>query len=79
VGTRVGRAALDNTLAARGLTCVTGGEPDPLRARGWRASIDHVILSAGLRSQAVEVWPEEFPLSRTLSDHHGVCIRLADA
>jgi endonuclease/exonuclease/phosphatase family metal-dependent hydrolase len=80
VGTRAGRAALEAALAARDLACVTGGVHDPLLARGWRANIDHVVVSRGLRTRSVaEVWPEHFPLPRGLSDHHGVCVSLADA
>jgi len=80
VGTRAGRAAFDHVLATHRLTCVTGGSCDPLLERGWRANIDHVLVSEGLRPVvATEVWPEQFPLPRTLSDHHGVCIRVPDA
>jgi endonuclease/exonuclease/phosphatase family metal-dependent hydrolase len=80
VGTRAGREALDGTLEALDLTCVTGGAQDPLLVRGWRASIDHILLSSGLRGAAApEIWPEQFPLSGMLSDHYGVCVRVADA
>jgi endonuclease/exonuclease/phosphatase family metal-dependent hydrolase len=80
VGTRVGRAAFESTLETLELACVTGGVHDPLLQRGWRPNIDHVLLSQGLRADAVaEIWPEDFPLSRRLSDHHGVCVRVVDA
>lgn len=71
----MGRDAFDGTLEALGLSCVTGGVHDPLLARGWPTNIDHILLSRGLRADAaVEIWPEHFPLSRKLSDHHGVCV-----
>jgi endonuclease/exonuclease/phosphatase family metal-dependent hydrolase len=80
VGTRLGCTALVRELESRSLHCVTGGDGDPLRERGWRTSIDHVVLSGGLRSQtAPTIWPEAFPLPRTMSDHYGVCITVADA
>ena len=79
VGTRMGRDAFDGTLAALNLSCVTGGVHDPLLARGWRTNIDHILLSRGLRAAAAaEIWPEYFPLSGKLSDHHGVCVRVVD-
>ena len=80
VGTRMGRDAFDGTLEALGLSCVTGGVHDPLMARGWRTNIDHILLSRGLRADAAaEIWPEHFPLSGKLSDHHGICVRVVDA
>jgi endonuclease/exonuclease/phosphatase family metal-dependent hydrolase len=80
VGTRIGRAAFDETLEAIGVSCVTGGDHDPLLARGWRTNIDHILLNRGLRADATaEIWPEHFPLSGTLSDHHGICVRVVDA
>jgi endonuclease/exonuclease/phosphatase family metal-dependent hydrolase len=80
VGTRVGQAALDETLKAIDLTCVTGGVQDPLLSRGWRANIDHILISRGLRMDGTaEAWPDQFPLSGTLSDHHGICVRVVDA
>ena len=79
-GTKVGQAALERTLAQRRLTCVTGGNRDPLQARGWPANIDHVMLSHGLGATGVPiVWPERFPLPKNLSDHHGLCVSVADA
>jgi endonuclease/exonuclease/phosphatase family metal-dependent hydrolase len=60
-----------------GLQYATGGPRDPLLARRWRANIDHAVVSRGLRAEPVEVWPEQFPLSRALSDHHGMCVGLA--
>ena len=80
VGTRVGRHAFERILDECGLSCVTGGNLDPLQARGWRANIDHVVLSQGLRATGSPiVWPEQFPLPMTLSDHHGLCVTVADA
>jgi endonuclease/exonuclease/phosphatase family metal-dependent hydrolase len=80
VGTRAGRSALDEILAACELACATGGPHDPLLARGWCANIDHVLISRGIRLLSpAEIWPEQFPLPRNLSDHHGVCVSLTDA
>jgi len=79
VGTRVGREALERILTQRGLSCVTGGNHDPLLARGWRANIDHIVLSPGLSATEATIWPEQFPLPKTLSDHHGVWVSVADA
>lgn len=80
VGTRVGRDAFERILHECGLSCVTGGRLDPLQARGWRANIDHVVLSQGLRTMGSPlVWPEQFPLQKLLSDHHGLCLTVADA
>ncbi len=80
VGTRIGRVACNETLATLGLSCATGGVHDPLLARGWRTNIDHILLSRGLRADATaEIWPEHFPLSGKLSDHHGICVRVVDA
>jgi len=77
VGTRVGRAAFESTLETLELACVTGGVNDPLLQRGWRPNIDHILISQGLRAEAAaEIWPEHFPLSRKLSDHHGICVRV---
>lgn len=79
VGTKVGEAALRNVLEEFGLRCVTGGPEDPLKARGWPASVDHVLLSAGLRPVApLHVWPDVSPPPRGLSDHHGVSVVVAD-
>ena len=81
VGTRRGRIALSTLLRSRGLTCVTANGRDPLLERGWRASIDHVVVSNRLeaRTSVMSIWPNEFPLPRGLSDHHGVCVTIADA
>ena len=80
VGTQLGCKSFAETLAALDLRCVTGGEHDPLSAREWRASIDHILLSPGLRAEPdPKIWPAKFPLSSTLSDHYGVCLRVADA
>ena len=80
VGTRVGRAAFERILDECRLSCVTGGNLDPLQARGWRATIDHVVLSEGLRvTGSTTVWPEQYPLPISLSDHHGLCVTIADA
>jgi endonuclease/exonuclease/phosphatase family metal-dependent hydrolase len=81
VGTRRGRIALSTLLRSRGLTCVTAGGRDPLLERGWRASIDHVMVSNRLeaRTSVMSIWPNEFPLPKDLSDHHGVCVTIPDA
>ena len=81
VGTRAGRHALQRVLIERSLRCVTSGDADPLIARGWRENIDHVVLSQGLRAtqSMATIWPEQFPLPTNLSDHHGICVQLADA
>jgi endonuclease/exonuclease/phosphatase family metal-dependent hydrolase len=79
VGTRVGRDALTEVLAASGLRCVTGEADDPLQARGWRANIDHVLLSAGLQLVgAPHAWPDSCPPPRDLSDHHGISVVVGD-
>lgn len=81
VGTRRGRAALSAALKDCGLTCITADAGDPLLARKWRASIDHISLSTrcigGARVSAV--WPEQFPLEAGWPDHHGVCIDAPNA
>ena len=81
VGTRRGRIALSTLLQLRGLTCVTANGRDPLLERGWRASIDHVVVSNRLeaRTSVILIWPNEFPLPKGLSDHHGVCVTISDA
>jgi hypothetical protein len=80
VGTVRGREALESALRSRNLRCVTGGADDPLATRGWRANIDHVVLSSGLRVQtdATRVWPEDPVPNRNLSDHHGICVTVLD-
>jgi hypothetical protein len=80
VGTQLGCDSFAATLAALDLTCITGGKHDPLSAREWRASIDHILLSRGLRAEPdPKIWPTKFPLSSALSDHYGVCLCVADA
>ncbi len=78
VGTKLGRAALDDVLFDAELTCLTGGNRDPLLKRGWGKSIDHILIDDALASSAhaAAVWPDEFPLSRKMSDHYGVCVKL---
>ena len=82
-GSAVGRARLRAALANVGLTCVTGGEGDPVRRHdGVRASIDHVCLAGTWAAESggahdVVVWPEApLPASR-LSDHYGVAVTFA--
>jgi exonuclease III len=81
VGTRRGRIALSTLLQSRGLTCVTANSRDPLLERGWRASIDHVVVSNRLepRTSVLSIWPNECPLPMGLSDHYGVCVTIPDA
>jgi endonuclease/exonuclease/phosphatase family metal-dependent hydrolase len=81
VGTRIGRVALENTLKERKLRSLTAGPADPLLEQGWRPSIDHIIVDERLTADATltKVWPKEYPLSRMLSDHHGVCVTMSDA
>lgn len=81
VGTKIGRAALETALAVRGLRSVTAGADDPLLKRGWRPSIDHVIVDVRLNADPAltEVWPGQYPLPPALSDHHGVRVSLSDA
>ena len=81
VGTRRGRIALSTLLRSRDLTCVTANGRDPLLERGWRASIDHVVVSNRLeaKTSVTSIWPNEFPLPKGLSDHHGVCVTIPDA
>ena len=78
VGTRVGRSMLDSVLRSRELRCITAGDLDPLLSRGWRASIDHVVVSRGLLSPAAppQIWPDCYPLPHSLPDHYGVCVSL---
>lgn len=79
VRTRAGREALDETPASLALTFATGEPNDPLRARGWRRSIDHVLLSRGLCAlgEAARVWPNTFPLPKGWPDHHVVALTIA--
>jgi len=76
VGTRRGREVLTEVLDAHRLFCLTAGARDPLLQRGWCASIDHIAVSDDLAvmAQDITVWPDEFPLSRRMSDHYGVCV-----
>lgn len=79
VGTHRGQVELGNALTVSQLRCVTGGSDDPLRACGWRANIDHVLLSTGLRTVGpAHVWPSSCPPPSNLSDHHGIGITVAD-
>lgn len=77
-GTRAGRAALDETLASLALICATGEPHDPLHARGWGRSIDHILVSTGLRTlgNAPRIWPERYPLQSGWPDHHGVALTI---
>lgn len=79
VGTAAGREALVNALERLNLVCVTRGDEDPLRKRGWRSSIDHFAVSkkAVARTSVGDPWPDAFPLPSTMPDHHGVQIVLA--
>jgi hypothetical protein len=79
VGTRAGRAVLDETLESLALTCATGEPHDPLHARGWGRSIDHILLSKTLRvvDNAPRIWPEQCPLPKGWPDHHGVALTIA--
>jgi hypothetical protein len=79
VGTRAGREALDHTLSSLALTCATGEPHDPLHARGWRRSIDHIVISRGLGTlgEVALVWPDTFPLPKGWPDHHGVALTIA--
>lgn len=79
-GSSAGRAALRAALACAGLTCLTGGDGDPVaRLGGGRASIDHVCvagLSVAGRDDAISAWPAPEHIGRRLSDHHGVVVAL---
>lgn len=79
-GSAAGRAALRAALEGAGLTCLTGGDRDPVaRFGGGRASIDHVCV-AGLSladgDDAISAWPAPEHVGRRLSDHHGVVVDL---
>lgn len=80
VGTRRGRAALVAALHTHSLVAVTGGEHDPLLARGWGESIDHIVLDRALAATAkvVALWPDEFPLPQGMPDHYGVCVEFGE-
>ena len=76
-GTQRGRAALAEVIAAEELSCVTGGPNDPRARRGWGPSIDHVLVSSGLRVRpdtGVGMWPLEHPLTSMWPDHYGVWV-----
>jgi hypothetical protein len=81
VGTRAGRAALDETLASLALTCATGEPHDPLHLRRWGRSIDHILVSQGLHAvdKAPRIWPEQYPLPKGWPDHHGVALTITEA
>lgn len=79
-GSAAGRAALRAALEGAGLTCLTGGDGDPVaRFGGGRASIDHMCV-AGLSladgDDAISAWPAPEHVGRRLSDHHGVVVDL---
>jgi hypothetical protein len=80
-----GRLALRDALHEAGLSCLTGGDVDPLAALGvGRASIDHLCIAGmtpapredGSLSAIVGPMPEN--LGRHLSDDHGVAVGLVD-
>lgn len=73
------RAALENVLEERRLRSLTAGPDDPLLEQGWRPSIDHIVDERLTDATLTEAWPKEYPLSRMLSDHHGVCVTMSDA
>jgi hypothetical protein len=80
VGSRRGGEALDALLITHGLTCVTGTPNDPLQAHGYGTSIDHVLLSSGLRVDgSMEIWPNSATLPREAPDHYGVSVTVASA
>ena len=80
VGTDQGRDALVKALERRNLVCKTGGESDPLVAKGWPASIDHIAIGPGLQivPHSHHVWPNQYPLHQNMPDHHGVRVELTD-
>lgn len=81
VGTPAGLVALTQAMSRLGLSIVTSGDADPLRQRKWRTSIDHVAVAADLVERVTigDPWPPEYPLPRTLPDHHGVRVSIAGA
>lgn len=81
VGTKRGREALVEAFGRRDLVCVTGGDLDPLVARGWPASIDHIVIGPGLQviPDSHRVWPNQYPLHKNMPDHHGFCVELTEA
>lgn len=79
-GSRAGRDALRQALAADRLACLTAGDaarPGQADATGTRrAHIDHICVSPELAGQSVGTWPAgELPAN--LSDHYGVWADLA--
>ena len=79
VGSKEGWKALAAGLERRKLICVTGGESDPLYQRGWRSSIDHIIVSSDIRATDLEIWPSTPTLPSNMPDHYGVCASLSVA
>ena len=76
VGTKAGKEAMKRVLRELDLTCVTGGDRDPLKR--WRASIDHIAVSSN-KARSVcgrGPWPKQYPLPRNLTDHHCVSIEI---
>ena len=78
VGTAAGKKHLELFLSRHDLLALTAGDRDPLSARGWRSSIDHIAVSrsAGARATVPVIWPEAFPLPKGWPDHHGVALGL---
>lgn len=81
VGTKRGMAVLNAVLASHSLVCLTANASDPLLQRGWRTSIDHILVSKRLAKNAsvVATWPEEHPLPSGMPDHYGVCAALGNS
>jgi len=78
-GSKDGRTALRNSLAACGLDCLTAGPDDPFSGCTGLASIDHIAVT-GLKvvgRPRSQVWPAAGGLHDTLSDHYGVWADLA--
>lgn len=77
-GSAPGRARLRATLGDLGLTCLTGGEADPVAARvPGRGSIDHLSLrpphgGLGVVVASLECWPDPQDVGHRVSDHFGV-------
>lgn len=81
-GTKAGRAAFAEVLAAHRLSCATGGADDLRARRGWGPSIDHVLVSPGLRvspDTGVGIWPLEQLRPSSWTDHHGIWVDIEDA
>lgn len=80
-GTKAGRAALIAALSARRLTSVTAGDFDPLLRQGRGPSIDHVVIGEGLHclTDSHRTWPDVWPLPKSMPDHYGVSVDVADA